>query len=146
MLSTPPLEGFSRIPVERTIILDPWLEPLPSPDPAPLGSSPSSRVTAKEVVNSEEALVISSDENDLATLQVSHPRMLVINSEKFTLWKDHYARLQEVVAGWEPQGGKILTIGMIPISLSLLYAILNYVFSSWFCPRFFLRFPPTPYL
>jgi len=147
MLSTLPLEGFSRIPVERTIILDPWLEPLPSPGPIPLGSNPSSRITtAEEAVNSE-AMVISSRENDPAALEVSHPRMLVINSETFTLWKDHYARLQEVVAGWEPHGGKILTLGMV---LNSLYTTLRYTefmsFLSWFCPRFFLGFPPTPYL
>jgi len=27
--------------------------------------------------------------------------MLVINSETFTLWRDHFARLQEVVSTWE---------------------------------------------
>jgi len=115
MLSTLPLDGFSRIPVERTIILDPWLEPLPLPGPVPLGNTPSSSITAAEgVVKSEEATVISQHENVLATLEVStHPRMLVINSETFTLWKDHYARLQEVVAGWEPRGGRTLTLGMV---------------------------------
>lgn len=41
----------------------------------------------------------------------SHPRVLVINSETFTLWKDHFSRLQEVVSAWEPDGGRILTIG-----------------------------------
>lgn len=74
--------------------------------------------TGENVVKSEEATVISSHENDLATPEVStHPRMLVINSETFTLWKDHYARLQEVVAGWEPHGGKILTLGSFDFSL-----------------------------
>lgn len=43
-------------------------------------------------------------------MKLPRPRMLVINSEAFTLWKDHYARLQKVVAEWEPQGGHILTI------------------------------------
>jgi platelet-activating factor acetylhydrolase len=36
--------------------------------------------------------------------------MLVINSEAFTLWKDHFERLQDVMAVWEPQGQRILTI------------------------------------
>lgn len=122
------MEGFSRIPVERTIILDPWLEPLPSPGPVPLGSSPSSRINAAEEVVNSEAMVISSRENDLAALEVSHPRMLVINSETFTLWKDHYARLQEVVAGWEPHGGKILTLGMVltPLYIALCYTELTF--------------------
>lgn len=73
-------------------------------------------------------MVISSRENDLAALEVSHPRMLVINSETFTLWKDHYARLQEVVAGWEPHGGKILTLGMVltPLYIALCYTELTF--------------------
>jgi len=114
VLSTLPLDGFSRIPVERTIILDPWLEPLPSPGPVPLGNAPtSSIIAAEELAKSEEATAISPPEDVLETLEVSTPpRMLVINSETFTIWKDHYARLQEVVAGWEPRGGRILTLGM----------------------------------
>lgn len=45
--------------------------------------------------------------------QLAHPRMLVVNSEAFTVWKDHYERLREVVAGWEPHGGRILTLGTV---------------------------------
>ena len=41
-----------------------------------------------------------------------HPRMLVINSETFTVWKDHFARLQEVVKGWEPEEKSIITLGL----------------------------------
>lgn len=37
-------------------------------------------------------------------------RILVINSEAFTLWRDHFNRLQDVMAAWEPQGQRILTI------------------------------------
>lgn len=44
-------------------------------------------------------------------IQSAPPRMLVINSEAFTVWKSHYERLREVVAHWEPQGGRILTLG-----------------------------------
>jgi len=118
MLSTLPLEGFSKLPVERTVILDPWLEPLPSPGPVPLGNS--SIVPAGEAARSEEAAVVSSHKNGIASSEVTlHPRMLVINSETFTLWKDHFARLQEVVAGWGPHGGKILTlVGSVHASFS----------------------------
>lgn len=38
------------------------------------------------------------------------PKVLVINSEAFTLWKDHFSRLQDVMSVWEPQGQRILTI------------------------------------
>lgn len=38
------------------------------------------------------------------------PQLLVINSEKFSLWKDHFARLIGVVQAWEPEKRRILTI------------------------------------
>ncbi|KAF8914180.1 platelet-activating factor acetylhydrolase, isoform II-domain-containing protein [Gymnopilus junonius] len=121
LLSTAPLNGHPAIPVERAIILDPWLEPLPSPGPVP-----SSLNTTGEIVKLEESVSSSfqaaggsyPDVNHEKTSS-QHPSVLVINSETFTLWKDHYARLQEVVAGWEPQGGHILTIvGSVHISFS----------------------------
>ena len=39
------------------------------------------------------------------------PRMLVINSEIFTLWEEHFSRLQEVVKAWEPESNRIITLG-----------------------------------
>jgi platelet-activating factor acetylhydrolase len=105
------------------------LEPLPPPGPVPLGNGSSSHITlAEEVATSEEARVVSSHENEPPLSEFSpHPRMLVVNSETFTLWKDHFARLQEVVAGWEPRGGKILTLGMIfgPLRLTSRYVELH---------------------
>ena len=113
LLSTRPLEGYNAIPVERAIVLDPWLEPLPSPGPSPLTLDAASKISKQE--NSVGSSMAAADGAlpDIRQLKtnVDHPSMLVINSETFTLWKDHYARLQEVVAGWEPQGDRILTIG-----------------------------------
>ena len=37
------------------------------------------------------------------------PRMLVLQSEGFTLWADHFARLLRTVKRWE--GGRVLTLG-----------------------------------
>lgn len=51
-----------------------------------------------------------SNENQLPT-ENQLPRLLVLNSEIFTLWKDHYSRLQDVVNSWEPQGQRIMTLG-----------------------------------
>ncbi|KAF8969447.1 platelet-activating factor acetylhydrolase, isoform II-domain-containing protein [Flammula alnicola] len=125
LLSTKPLEGYLPIPVEKAVLLDPWLEPLPSPGPVPLGSYSSSNdidVAENFVRSSPEATLVSPDETgnvEIKTSHGSHPSMLVINSETFTLWKDHYARLQEVVAGWEPQGSRIMTIvGSVHVSFS----------------------------
>jgi platelet-activating factor acetylhydrolase len=35
----------------------------------------------------------------------------VLNSETFTLWGNHYERLQDVIRGWEPHGQRIITLG-----------------------------------
>ncbi|KAF9464383.1 platelet-activating factor acetylhydrolase [Collybia nuda] len=83
ILSTKPPPQYQSIPVGNALILDPWLEPLPSPGPVPL--------------------IHAHDDNRL-------PRLLVMNSETFTLWKDHYSRLQDVVNMWEPQGQRIMTL------------------------------------
>lgn len=71
------------MPVQKALILDPWLEPLPSPGPVPHQRF------------KEEHL----------------PSILIINSEKFTLWKDHFERLIEVGKSWTEGGWELLTIG-----------------------------------
>lgn len=38
ILSTPPDEGFSPLPISHALFLDPWLEPFPKPVPGPLDS------------------------------------------------------------------------------------------------------------
>lgn len=82
ILSTDPPAGVSApIPVHKALILDPWLEPIPSPGPRP-----------------------PQGPGDVL------PQLLVINSEKFSLWKDHFARLIGVVQAWEPEKRRILTI------------------------------------
>ena len=83
ILSTdPPADVCAPIPVHKALILDPWLEPIPSPGPCP---PPHGQ---------EDAL----------------PQLLIINSEKFSLWKDHFARLIGVVQAWEPEKRRVLTI------------------------------------
>lgn len=83
ILSTdPPADISAPIPVHKALILDPWLEPIPSPGPCPPPQG------------SGDAL----------------PQLLVINSEKFSLWKDHFARLIGVVQAWEPEKRRVLTI------------------------------------
>lgn len=59
-------------------MLDPWVDPLPSPGPSP-HTNPSS-------VPGEQ-----SSET---------PRLLVINSEGFTLWDEHFNRLAGVIKAW----------------------------------------------
>lgn len=72
MLS-PKGEDALRIPVSHGLVLDPWLEPLPSPGPAPdISQIPSS----------------------------GYPKLLAINAEGFTLWTEHFKRLEEAVPAW----------------------------------------------
>jgi len=119
MLSTRPDEAYSPIPITQAVVLDPWLEPLSSPGPAPIDLSyltaDKSEATMESTNNSSESEITAmstQDANNLNAFQMPspRPRLLVINSETFTIWKDHFARLQEVVKGWEPNGGNILTI------------------------------------
>ncbi|KDQ29301.1 hypothetical protein PLEOSDRAFT_1092914 [Pleurotus ostreatus PC15] len=128
ILSTEPPPGHPRVPVTKALVLDPWLEPLPTPGPSPYSSA--TLANAIESVNSASASASTlhhdshdSDNRDVAHAMPSvhhqkgefeqarsHPRILVINSERFTLWKDHFSRLQDVIKEWEPRGESILTI------------------------------------
>lgn len=83
ILSNTPPGDEPLIPVQKALILDPWLEPLPSPGPLP-----HHRFKDKYL-----------------------PSILVINSEKFTLWKDHFERLMEVGKSWTEGQWELLTIG-----------------------------------
>lgn len=99
--STPPPEHVT-IPVSRVVILDPWLEPLPMPTPRDNNGSASS------IANSVQSHL--KDDGITPSKHSAHPPMLVINSETFTLWRDHFARLQGIVKDWTPGSGKIVTL------------------------------------
>ncbi|KAF7301825.1 N-acetyltransferase domain-containing protein [Mycena indigotica] len=79
VLSSPPCSPSSPLPVAKALLLDPWLEPLPTPGPT-LVHPPSSL------------------------------RLLVINSQTFTLWNDHFTRLLDLVKEWDSDHGKLLTL------------------------------------
>ena len=84
VLSGPPPKGtdVSCIPISHSLLLDPWLEPLPSPDPEPFIDQ---RCEAK------------------------HPKLMIINAEGFTLWKDHFKRVEGIVPAWS--GSVLVTLG-----------------------------------
>ncbi|GJE84462.1 platelet-activating factor acetylhydrolase, isoform II-domain-containing protein [Phanerochaete sordida] len=85
-LSTPPPtladHQFTPLPVQRAVALDPWLEPLPGPGPEPYNVAAS-----------------LTEHTTYATH--SPPALLVLNSEQFTVWHDHFARLRAVVGAWD---------------------------------------------
>jgi platelet-activating factor acetylhydrolase len=74
--------GVSRIPISHGLVLDPWLEPLPSPDLEPFIDQP------------REARL---------------PKLMVINAEGFTLWKRHFKLVEEIVTAWS--GSVLVTLG-----------------------------------
>lgn len=119
ILSTIPSKEYTPMPISHALVLDPWLEPLPSPGPAPVSGS---KREFPQVVDPLEVIMSSVDDkikNHPQQVDYRLPRMLVINSELFTLWKDHFARLQSVVGAWEPAGRRILSLG--GSSLDILY-------------------------
>lgn len=98
--------------MSRALVLDPWLEPIPSPGPAPVAvHRPSSRTDslANSAIDSASTLLDGTALDPGSEIPLL-PRMLVVNSERFTLWKDHFARLQAILAAWEPHGGRIVTL------------------------------------
>lgn len=118
LLSNPTPENHSTIPVTKALVLDPWLEPLPSPGPTPQSdrnSAVTSDLTSGSTTTSASSseTTVQDDEAAISDIPKSRslPRMLVLNSDMFTLWKDHFERLKGVVEAWEPEGRRVLTLG-----------------------------------
>ncbi|KAF5322885.1 hypothetical protein D9619_000626 [Psilocybe cf. subviscida] len=111
LLSNKPLDGYPPLNVERAVVLDPWLEPLPTPGPLPyINSASSGEAAAKSSLEDATSSNAGDASGSDFESKTGHSKMLVINSETFTLWKDHYARLKESMAQWGPGGGRILTL------------------------------------
>ncbi|KAJ7498747.1 platelet-activating factor acetylhydrolase, isoform II-domain-containing protein [Mycena latifolia] len=98
ILSSPTTE-YPPLPVTKVLLYDPWLEPLPTPGPTP-ATSFSGPSTLEGTPSSESELKPRG----------RLPKMLVINSQVFSLWRDHFTRLSGVVNAWEPQGRRLLTL------------------------------------
>ncbi|KAG7449029.1 uncharacterized protein BT62DRAFT_887202 [Guyanagaster necrorhizus] len=77
ILSAGHSEWVAPISVSNALIFDPWLDPIPSPCPEHLNQDPKI---------------------------VSLPRLLVLSSENFTLWKEHFKRLKNTVRLWDADG------------------------------------------
>ncbi|EIN10831.1 hypothetical protein PUNSTDRAFT_112632 [Punctularia strigosozonata HHB-11173 SS5] len=82
ILSSDGSDAYQTLPIRSAVIQDPWLEPIPDPGPVPyqprLGSS------------------------------IATPKLLVLQSEGFTLWRTHFERLRKTVKHWK--GGRVLTL------------------------------------
>lgn len=73
ILTNPPPFDTPPIPASHALALDPWVQPLPDPGPVPF------------------------EDNNRSFRNV---KLLVINSEQFTLWKDHFTKLEHGVKVW----------------------------------------------
>ncbi|KAF9006574.1 platelet-activating factor acetylhydrolase, isoform II-domain-containing protein [Cyathus striatus] len=121
MLLTKPMDDYVPIPIDHVVLLDPWLEPFSYPRPAPLTTNPQTTSNVESLAESLEG----GDSGNTMNTETSTPKllssmpMLVLNSETFTVWKDHFERLENIVHLWGPSGGKILTlVGSEHISFS----------------------------
>ncbi|KIY74180.1 hypothetical protein CYLTODRAFT_341028 [Cylindrobasidium torrendii FP15055 ss-10] len=102
VLSTLPPEHAARIPITKMLIYDPWLDPIPSPGPRPLDIH---KIEAhRRVTSSSEETLAGGDTKTL-------PELVVINSEQFTLWTEHFERLDGVVKTWGPKSTFVTLAG-----------------------------------
>ncbi|KAG6833917.1 hypothetical protein H0H87_007928 [Tephrocybe sp. NHM501043] len=107
ILSSNPPPEYLHIPITHALILDPWLEPLPLPGPFPISQTAAELVVLSTPVAGPNVPPLDKTQDGRDSRL---PQILVINSETFTLWKDHYARLESVIKAWEPEGRRILTL------------------------------------
>lgn len=144
VLNSPPPTGFSgKLPIGKMLLLDPWLDPLALPGPVPDSSSTRERgseevegETEEEVesevqgamaqtqariqaqdADADEGLRPENTETKITTL----PPLAVMNSERFTLWDEHFTKLRGVADRWrvkrdsdgvEENGSTLMTIRM----------------------------------
>ncbi|KAF7967934.1 hypothetical protein HWV62_32517 [Athelia sp. TMB] len=111
ILANPPPAQHARIPVTHALALDPWLEPLAASFPGPLPDEPTlltDATTSTATVNDASPTVSDAAvaQHLKPAPQNGQPRMLVLNSEGFTLWTAHFERLRGVVRAW----GRVLTL------------------------------------
>lgn len=111
ILSTKPPSEHEPIPTTKALLLDPWLEPLPTPGPQPYLKAGSDKGIATSVRSSlDDTMDGGESESQIKEQNLALPRLLVINSEFFTLWKDHFSRLRDIVKSWQPGSGNIITL------------------------------------
>ncbi|KAG8763090.1 hypothetical protein FRC12_008721 [Ceratobasidium sp. 428] len=91
LLSSPPPEGHAQLPIEKVVLLDPWLDPLPLPGTLPIAYP-------------------------------NRPPLLIMNSEGFTLWKEHFEMLEQLVADWRHQKHECATLVTIVRSKHHFYS------------------------
>ncbi|GAA5968682.1 hypothetical protein JCM8115_003679 [Rhodotorula mucilaginosa] len=82
--------GATAFPFRRGIALDPWADPIP---PAPSLTTEGADLAR---TNSNPAPTVNKAGEEGPPLDIVAP-LLVINSESFTLWKEHYVLVRDIV-------------------------------------------------
>lgn len=91
--------GATQYPFKRGIALDPWADPIPpAPSPAPPSFSPLSASVSTNTTGSNPAPTTSPSNGNggKVPLDINVP-LLVVNSEAFTLWRQHYSLVRYIV-------------------------------------------------
>lgn len=135
LLATKPTGSYGRIPISKVVVLDPWVDPLPTPGPVPYSTPVDQSLediasAGASMQGSLEGTAVGDSDVNLSRLnKYPYPKLFVINSEAFTIWTDHFTRLQEIVNAWEPQGRRLATLGSFKFhfisSSSLLISFLQ---------------------
>lgn len=102
ILSNPPPtspsgDGFNPLPITKAIAMDPWLEPFPTPGPTL--PKPDSQSTFD-----------------------NPPQLLIINSEGFTLWGEHFDRIEGLAKTWGDGPKKACTLLTLPTALHINFS------------------------
>ncbi|BGP21513.1 1-alkyl-2-acetylglycerophosphocholine esterase [Rhodotorula toruloides] len=133
--------GATQSPFKRGIALDPWADPIPpAPSPSSPSFSPLSASVSTNTTGSNPAPTTSPSNGNggKVPLDINVP-LLVINSEAFTLWRQHYSLVRDIVKAVEGGAERWLMtlIGSIHISFSDLPLLLP----SYLNPRAGSRIP-----
>lgn len=91
LLANQPPQGHTQLPLEKVVLLDPWIEPLPLPGTLPVAYE-------------------------------TRPSLLIMNSEGFTLWKDHFEMLEQLVRDWRKSGDECASLVTIARSQHHFYS------------------------
>lgn len=128
MASKPP-GHYGHLPIKKALLLDPWVEALP----------------AKNFPPSDAFVGPGLADGEANRFNVP---MLVINSEQFTVWKNHYMRVQEILRDWSkpyPKEPTLLTLGTY-LHITLIVSLLTVSCSSKFAPGVLRLRSPAPWI
>lgn len=119
VLSEPsPLPSIPALPITKCLVYDPWLEPIPTPGPAFLIPTLSTSISSDPALPSTRSSYDAPTLVDTAPARDANrrPEILLVHSQTWTLWNDHFERLKGVLSDWDPNG-RLVTLGVFHLPL-----------------------------